>query len=113
MDPKQNIEYVVCKCLGFAMEIIVVEIMVVEIIAMEIIVVESIGVEIIVVEIIVEIILVDTRVPGYQGYQGYPRGTPGVPGVPLLFKSFFATSLATTTGDGQSWGPKDTSIETK
>ena len=79
MDPKQNIEYVVCKWLGFVVEIIVVEIIAaiivveiiaVEIIAVEIIVVESIGVEI----IVVEIILVDTRgTPGVpQGYRGYP-----------------------------------------
>ena len=67
MDPKQNIEYVVCKCLGFVVEIIVVEIIaaiiVVEIIVVEIIAVEISVVELIVVEIIPEIIVVEI-IPG-------------------------------------------------
>ena len=74
MDPKQNIEYVVCKCLGFVVEIIVVEI-IAAIIVVEIIVVEIIAVEVRVVElIVVEIIVVEIiREIATTGCLGYPR----------------------------------------
>ena len=83
VDPKQNIEYVVCKCMGFVVEIIVVEI-IVAVIVVEIIVVEIIAVEIIVVEVIVvEIIVVE--IPGsiIVGLVGASWRQPEIPGTKL------------------------------